>query len=133
VLEDGEACDSPRVIDAVGHAAAAAYHGFYEWSPDGVESLPGGVEWRKAIEAVPERTRHLALHEGHMVYVNERDRSLLTGEMIAAMTFTGTAAELAGRLATMERDGATEVAIQPGGPDIERELRAIADMAGLAA
>jgi 5,10-methylenetetrahydromethanopterin reductase len=133
VLEEGETYDTPRVIDAVGHAAAAVYHGFYEWSPDGVESLPGGAKWRQAIEAVPERTRHLALHEGHMVYVNERDRGMVTGDMIAAMTFTGTPEELAGRLATLEEGGATEVALQPGGRDIERELSAFAAMARLAA
>jgi 5,10-methylenetetrahydromethanopterin reductase len=131
VLDDGEAYDAPRVIDAVGHAAAAAYHGFYEWSPDGIEGLPDGAEWKKVIEAGPERTRHLTLHEGHMVYVNARDRGLLTGDMIATWTLTGTAKELAGRLATMEEAGATEVALQPGGRDIERELRAFADMAGL--
>jgi 5,10-methylenetetrahydromethanopterin reductase len=132
VLEEGESAASPRVVAAVGHAAAAGYHGFYEWSPDGVEGLPGGAEWREVIEAVPPRTRHLALHEGHMVYVNERDRGLLTGEMITMMTFTGTAPELAERLTEMEQAGATEVALQPGGPDIEQELRAFAAMAGLA-
>jgi 5,10-methylenetetrahydromethanopterin reductase len=129
VLADGESYDAPRVIQAVGHAAAAAYHGFYEWSPAGVESLPGGAEWRRAIEAEPQRTRHLSLHEGHMVYVNDRDRSLLTGEMIATWTFTGTADELRARLSAMADAGATEVALQPGGPDIARELRAFAAMA----
>jgi 5,10-methylenetetrahydromethanopterin reductase len=133
VLGAGETYDSPRVVQAAGHAAAAAYHGFYEWSPDGVEGLPGGAEWRRAIEAVPGRTRHLALHEGHMVFVNELDRGLLTGEMIATMTFTGPADELMTRLDAMAQAGATEVALQPGGPDIARELRAFAAMAALSA
>ena len=53
------------------------------------------------IKTVPERTRHLALHEGHMVYVGGRDRSLVTEEMIAELTFTGTADELAARLVTL--------------------------------
>jgi 5,10-methylenetetrahydromethanopterin reductase len=133
VLTEGEDYDSPRVIEAAGPATAAAYHGFYEWSPDGVEGLPGGEEWRQRIEAVPERTRHLALHEGHMVFVNERDRPALTGEMIAAMTFTGTAEDLAERMAPMEQAGATELVLQPSGPDVPGELRKFADMAGLPA
>jgi 5,10-methylenetetrahydromethanopterin reductase len=133
VLDEGEAYDSPRVIEAAGPATAAFYQGFYLWSRDGVEGLPGGADWRRTIEAVPERTRHLALHEGHMVYVTERDRGLLTGETIAAFTFTGTAKELAGRLVVLEEGGATEVALQPGGRDIERELRSFAAMAGLSA
>jgi 5,10-methylenetetrahydromethanopterin reductase len=131
VLRDDETCDSPRVIEAAGHAAAAAYHGFYEWSPDGVEGLPDGAQWRKGFEAEPERTRHLSLHEGHMVYLTERDGPLLTGDMIATWTFTGTADELRERIAAMEQAGATEIALQPGGSDIPGELRAFAEMAGL--
>ena len=133
VLEDGGRYDSPRVLDAAGHAAASFYHGFYQWSPEGVAAMPGGAEWRARIETVPERTRHLTLHEGHMVYVNERDHDLVTGKLISELTFTGTADELASRLASLEDAGATEVALQPGGRDIERELRAFAAMAGLAA
>ena len=128
VLAEDEGYDSPRVIEAVGHAAAATYHGIYEWGRDGVDNLPGGEEWRHAIEVLPERTRHLALHEGHMVYVNERDRRLITAEMIAAMTFTGTAKDLADRMAALEAAGATELVLQPGGSDIGRELRRFAEM-----
>jgi 5,10-methylenetetrahydromethanopterin reductase len=108
------------------------YHGILEWSgPEGVSSLPGGEEWRAAIEAIPERTRHLAIHEGHMVEVNERDRPFISAELIAAMTFTGTPKDLADRVAAMEQGGATELVVQPGGREIEHELRKFADMAGL--
>ncbi len=132
VLEDGEPYDSPRVLDASGHAAASFYHGLYQWSPVGVEGMPGGTEWRAKIEAIPQRTRHLALHEGHMVYVTERDRDVVTGQMIAELTFTGTVEELAERLASLEASGATEVVLQPGGRDVARELNAFAAMARLA-
>jgi 5,10-methylenetetrahydromethanopterin reductase len=132
VLEEGEAPDSPRVLEAAGPAVGGFYHGLYEWSgADGVGSLPGGDEWRASIEAIPERTRHLALHEGHMVHLTDLDRQFVTGDMVAAMTFTGTRKELADRMAGMEQMGATELVVQPGGTDIERELRAFADMAGL--
>jgi 5,10-methylenetetrahydromethanopterin reductase len=132
VLEDGEDVGSPSVVERAGHAAGAMYHGILEWSgPDAVAGLPGGDEWRKVIEAVPERTRHLAIHEGHMVEVNERDRPFITGELIESMTFTGTAKQLADRMAAMEQGGATELAVQPGGRDVEHELRKFADMAGL--
>jgi 5,10-methylenetetrahydromethanopterin reductase len=132
VMEEGETYGSPRVWEAAGFAAAATYHGVYEWSgPDGVEGLPGGTEWRRAIEAFPERTRHLAVHEGHMVYLNEHDRAVLTPEMVEAMTFTGTPKQLADRMTAMEQGGATELVVQPGGLDIEHELRKFAYMAGL--
>jgi len=126
VLEDGETYDSPRVREAVGPAATAAYHGLYEWSRTGLDGLPDGGEWRARIEASPERVRHLSLHEGHMVYVNGRDRDLLTGDMIATWTFTGTRDDLAARVGAMEQGGMTELIVQPGGPDIARELHALA-------
>jgi 5,10-methylenetetrahydromethanopterin reductase len=132
VLDEGESLDSPRVLECAAPAVGAFYHGLYEWAgADGVGGLPGGDKWRALIEAIPERTRHLAVHEGHMVQLNDRDRNFVTGEMIGAMTFTGTAKELAERMALMEQMGATELVVQPGGSDIERELRAFAAMAGL--
>ena len=132
VLDPGEACDDPRVIRAVGHAVTGAYAGFYELSPDGVAHLPGGAEWRSVVDAVPERERHLALHEGHMVRVLDRDRALVTPVMVAAATFTGTAEELAQRLNALADAGATEVIVQPGGDDIERELLTLARVAEIA-
>jgi len=133
VLEEGEAFDSPRVIECAGHAVGAAYHALLEWSgAEGAASLPGGDEWRTIIETVPERTRHLAIHEGHMVAVNERDRPFVTGDLVAAMTFTGTAKDLADRMVALEQGGATELVVQPGGSDVGRELGKFADMAGLA-
>jgi 5,10-methylenetetrahydromethanopterin reductase len=129
VLDDGEGCDSPRVARAAGPAAAAFYHGLYEWSADSLDDLPGGPEWRRRIEAAPERLRHLTLHDGHMVHVNERERDLVTADMIATWTFTGGRHDLAERAAQMELDGMTELVVQPAGPDIERELHAFAALA----
>ena len=132
VLEEGEPFDSPRVLECSGPAVGAFYHGLYEWSgPEGVASLPGGEQWREIMEAIPERTRHLAVHEGHVVELTDRDRQFVTGEMIAEMTFTGTAKDLADRMVAMEQGGATELVVQPGGRDIECELRKFASMAGL--
>ena len=42
------------------------------------------------------------------------------------MTFTGNAAQLRERFAAFERAGATELLYSPAGPDIPRELRAMA-------
>jgi 5,10-methylenetetrahydromethanopterin reductase len=133
VLEDGEALDSERVLECAGPAVGAFYHGLYEWSgAEGVASLPGGERWQEIMEAMPERTRHLAVHEGHMVELTDRDRQFVTGEMIGALTFTGIPKDLADRMAAMEHGGATELVVQPAGGDIEGELHKFAQMAGLA-
>ena len=109
--------------------AAVVYHGIYEANPADVEGLPGGQAWRAVIDAIPERSRHLALHEDHFVAVTERDRSVLTGEVLSMFTWTGESAELAARLEALEAGGATEVLFAAGGPDVARELCAFGAMA----
>jgi 5,10-methylenetetrahydromethanopterin reductase len=132
VLDEGEDPGSARVVEAGGAALAAAFHGTYErGGAAAVEGFPGGAAWRAAIEAVPPAERHLAVHEGHLVAPNDRDRLALaeSAGLIPAITFTGPAAELRQRLDALEEAGVTEIAYQPAGPDIRRELTAFAAMA----
>src|SRR5262245_17547857 len=75
VLDDGEDPGSERAMAAAGHAAALVYHAIY--LAGGVASLPGGDRWLGALEEIPERERHLALHEGHLIEANERDRLVI--------------------------------------------------------
>jgi 5,10-methylenetetrahydromethanopterin reductase len=129
VLEEGEDPGCPRAIAAAGPMAAVAYHGIYEANPDAVEGLPGGAEWRASIDAVPEAERHLALHEDHFVAVTERDRAVVTGDVLRMFTWTGERAELRARLDALAAAGASEVLFAAGGPDVARELRAFHAMA----
>jgi 5,10-methylenetetrahydromethanopterin reductase len=132
VLDDGEDASSERAMAAAGPGAAVVFHGMYEGAPEAVEGLPGGAQWRAAIEQVPEHVRHLAIHEGHFVYLTERDAPLLDGDLLRAFSWTGSAEELRGRLDAAAASGVTEVLYAPMGPDIERELRSFATMAGIA-
>ena len=129
VLDPGEAADSPRAFAAAGPALTVVYHGMYEADPAQVELLPGGAEWREELERVPVHLRHLAIHEDHLVRVTERDRPLLNGDGLRSFTWTGEADDLRGRLAASAAAGITEILFQPGGDDIERELRAFMAMA----
>lgn len=136
VLDPGESCDSPRVLAAAGAGAAVLFH--RAWDLPGAPGrprlgdLPGGAEWRAAIEALPTRERHLATHTGHLTYVNDLDRRVVTGDVVRRFTFTGEAAALRERIEAVAARGVTEIAYQPAGPDIPRELTAFARMAGLA-
>ncbi len=133
VLEPGEPFDSPRVLAAAGAGAAVALHRAWEFRDvPGVdlERLPGGPAWQAAIEAIPTRERHLRTHEGHLTFLNDLDRPVVGRELIEAFTFTGEAADLRARLVQLAARGVTEVAYQPKGPDIARELTAFAAMAG---
>lgn len=127
VLELGEDLFSPRVVDALGPALALVYHFTYEVAPEAVAGLPGGPEWLAALETVPPERRHLAVHDGHGVAPNDRERDLLRPEL-GAGTFTGTPDELRARRADLEAAGVTELIYTPMGSDLRRELTAMAEV-----
>ena len=133
VLGAGEDATSARAIAAAGPALAAAYHAIYEAKgAAGTDKLPGGREWRDAIEAVEAPRRHLAIHDGHLVALGPHDQALLAraAPLLARWTMTGTPAETAARLRALSSAGITEIAYQPMGQDIPRELAAFAEAAG---
>ena len=128
VLDDGEDTTSERVLAAAGHSAAVSYH-FTAENGRGVEALPGGTEWLAAYDEVPADERHLAMHDLHLIGVNARDRPFITPEVMAMFGVAWSPAQLRERLAQREEAGVTEVAYQPAGPDIERELTAFIEAA----
>ena len=128
VLDENETVSSERVMAAAGHGAAVMYHFFYE-NGRPIEMLPGGTEWLKAYADIPVDVRHLAIHDLHLIGVNERDKAFVTPEIISSIGGAFTASELRDRLAAMEAGGVTEVAYQPAGPDIPRELESFAKAA----
>jgi 5,10-methylenetetrahydromethanopterin reductase len=129
VLDDGESPGSERALAAAGPALTVVYHAMYEGDPASVDALPGGVEWRKRLEEIPDNERHLAVHDDHLVRVTERDRPLLDGELLKAFTWTGSAAEVRMRIDALANAGATEILYAPMGPDVPRELRTFMEMA----
>lgn len=130
VLEDGEDPGSPRSIGAAGHAAAVNLHAGHEFGRD-VTSIPGAREWLARLEVIPAAERHLAVHDLHLIGVNERDAPLITGELLRRQGLARTAAEWREHFDRSEAAGVTEIAYQPAGPDIPGELRRFAEVAGL--
>ena len=125
VLDDGEDAGSPRALTAAGHAGALAVHGMHLRGRD-VSELPGGAAWLEALRALPADEQHLALHEGHLIDANERDRPLVTGDLLAHLGYARTAPSWRERIAELAAAGATEVAYQPAGPDVPGELERFA-------
>lgn len=124
VLADGENPGAERALAAAGHGAAVMLHASAE---RGVldKLLPEqGRRWLSAYDAVPAESRHLAMHYGHLVLVNPHDRPYVTAELLTKFGLARTAAGWRERLAKLEAAGATEVAYQPAGPDVARELEA---------
>jgi 5,10-methylenetetrahydromethanopterin reductase len=131
VAGDGEALDSPRLRAAVGPVVGVAFHAFAE-QPWRLEGLPDALRERArayidAVEAAHGGPRrHQALHRGHLVeVVLPQDEAVIDAGTIAAMSFTGTAAQLRERAEGLAADGVDELAVQPGG-DVPDGLRRLA-------
>jgi 5,10-methylenetetrahydromethanopterin reductase len=133
VFDSGEDYCSPRVIEAIGPAYATGIHALHEWAPDVISAIPGGDDWLARVDvdrALGER--HLAGHEGHLVTVTDRDRPLVgvAGEALLEGRLTGSPSEVSSQLEVVRAAGVTEVAYNPTGPDIARELEAFAAVIG---
>lgn len=128
VLDDGEDPGAPRVLAAAGHGAPVLFHYALENKQLGL--LPNGEQWAAAYADVPAKERHLALHDRHLVAINDRDRPFVTGELLAANGFVLSRDGWRERVAQLESMGATEIAFQPAGPDVRRELEAFAAAVG---
>jgi 5,10-methylenetetrahydromethanopterin reductase len=125
VLENQEPLDSARVRAAAGAGHALAYHAAYEFGGD-VTQLPGGQEWLKAITTQPERERHLAVHDQHLVGLNQADEAAWAAggwHAIPTTTVTGSPAHITEQLARYAAQGITEIIYQPSGPDLTGELK----------
>lgn len=125
VLDDGESPGDARVVAAVGPALTVAYHAIYEAKgAAGVDRLPGGASWRAEVEAIDPAERHLAVHAGHGVATNAADEKILAEAvpLIPKWTYTGTAENVRERVTALADKGITEIAYQPIGDDIPREL-----------
>jgi 5,10-methylenetetrahydromethanopterin reductase len=126
VTDEGEDPAGERVRLAVGAQWAAAYHFVYTaQGADAVREMPGGPAWLDVIEKIPQRMRHLHVHQGHMVEMNDADLAAWHAGgyvSVPSVTLTGSAATVRSAVAAMARAGATEIMIEPAGPNIAREL-----------
>ena len=126
VLDEGESADSEHALAAAGHAGAVMLHYAYEHSLLPAEQLR---DWLAAYDQLPEGRRHLAMHTGHLVHVNEHDSRAVNGQLLTTFGLANDRAGWRERLAQLEEAGATEIAFQPAGPDPVRELETFAAVA----
>jgi 5,10-methylenetetrahydromethanopterin reductase len=93
-----------------------------------VDAMPGGADWRRALEDLePEGRRHLLCFEGHVTHLPERDVGLL--DHIDVETMVGEAHEIRSELERLEAARFAEIMYTPTGPDVARELRTFAEAA----
>jgi 5,10-methylenetetrahydromethanopterin reductase len=129
VLRPGEDHTSPRVAEAAGPGYVSTVHAVWQHAGAAVDALPGGAQWRAAVEAERgEHQRHLIAHQGHLTSLTERDRGLVSsvGPAILRHGWSGDAASLRERFDRAGATGITEVVYIPAGSDINGELEAFA-------
>jgi 5,10-methylenetetrahydromethanopterin reductase len=126
VLDEEENPTSERVRLAGGPGTALAWHGAYEFGgEEAVAGLAGGRAWNEVVNRTPEDRRHLAVHAGHCVELNEADQAAWDSggsTLLDASTLSGTAEQVRGKLDELAAAGVTEIVFQPCGPDVRREL-----------
>jgi 5,10-methylenetetrahydromethanopterin reductase len=111
---------------AAGPGWALAYHSTYEFADRAaVELIPGGEQWLKVLDERSEDERHLGVHVGHCVHMNDADAAAWDAggsAMVEQVTLTGSPAQVRDRIEQLGEQGVTEVVYQPAGPDTRREL-----------
>ncbi|MDX3457114.1 LLM class flavin-dependent oxidoreductase [Streptomyces sp. ME02-8801-2C] len=134
VLEDGEPLNSERLRAAAGPGLAQVFHVSYELGgEEAVKALPGGLEWLAVLQETPEGRRHLAVHNGHLLHLNDADTAAWNAgahTLVEHVTLTGTAGDVLAKVHDLAANGVTEIMYQPAG-DIRRELEAFADAVGI--
>jgi 5,10-methylenetetrahydromethanopterin reductase len=129
ILREGETLASPRVVEAVGPAAALHLHlGQHGAAAD----LPETARFAELMATVDDRRRHLELHRNHLLDLAEVERPLISEELLRRTTNAGTPAEVRARVAELEAAGFGGLLYSPMGPDIEGELVTFAKAMGLA-
>jgi 5,10-methylenetetrahydromethanopterin reductase len=131
VLAEGEAADSPRARAQAGPHATIALHNLVEVEQFGdmgrrvPPHLAPLLERYREIYLTyePADARYLENHRGHLMFLRPEEHAVCTADLIRALTFTATRAELRERLRELGRAGYTHfsVNIRHGHPQMLEE------------
>ena len=128
VLDAGEPADSPRAMAQAGPRAAVLLHRAADEAlaglpnsspiPDSVAAAVAGyVELARQYE--PADAPWLENHRGHLMFVKDRERRFVTADLIRQTSFTGTEADIKGRVEALRDAGYDQFTVQltPGSED----------------
>jgi len=119
ILEEGEPYDSPKAIAQAGPIAAVVFHNLVEADERG-SILPSDPRLAATLERYkelyasyePEDARYLDLHAGHLIFVRDDERELITGDLIRDLSFTGTAATVREKIIALRDAGYHQLTVQ---------------------
>ena len=119
VLEDEEPYDSPKALAQAGPLPAIIFHGIVDAQEHG-GLIPMAPDWAPIVDRYrqlylayePQSARHLELHRGHLLYLRDDEKELITGELIKTLSMTGTVDALRNKIGELREAGYDQLAIQ---------------------
>ncbi|MGE0294990.1 MAG: LLM class flavin-dependent oxidoreductase [Geminicoccaceae bacterium] len=119
VLEPGEPYDSPKALAQGGPLAAIVFHNLVEADERG-SIINVDPSWAPIVERYkalyrryqPSDARYLELHRGHLIYLRDDERELITADAVKHLSMTGTVAQLREKIRALEAAGYSQLAIQ---------------------
>jgi len=116
VLRPREDSGSPRVQRSLAPFMTNYLHVQVEWGADLLPPTPELAEtveaYRKHVAGLPAETRHLTLHEGHLVYARADEVPFLSAELAQAVALIGEPDALIDRIRALEAAGLSHFAFQ---------------------
>ncbi len=116
LLRPGETSASERVLRSLEGFMTNFLHVQIEWE-EGLLPLPAELaelvgRYRKYAEALDDETRHLVLHEGHLIYAREEEREFLGPALAESVAMVDEPDAVIERIRALEADGLTHFAFQ---------------------
>lgn len=119
VVREHENLDSDRVMRQAGPYVSVFFHNLVETTePGAMEGVIGKPlsdkleAYREVYESYPKDTRHLHNHRGHLMYVRDDERFLVTPDLIQSLTFAAKADVLKERIRRLDEAGYSQFCIQ---------------------
>lgn len=119
VLDDDEPYDSPKALAQGGPLPAIVFHGLVEAEERGslIDIDPSWepivARYRELYEAYePSDARYLDLHRGHLIYLRDDEKHLITADVVKNLSMTGTVPVLRDKIVALRDAGYSQLAIQ---------------------
>jgi len=119
VLEEGEPYDSEKALAQAGPLPAIMFHGMVDAQDHGA-LITMDPSWEPIVARYkefyanyePHDARYLDLHRGHLIYLRDEEKELISGDLIKNLSMTGTAPILREKIASLRDAGYNQLAIQ---------------------
>ena len=131
VLSPGETTATPRIMSLVAPFIMNFLHVQVEWGSALLPPIPAVADWveryKKYAAELPAETRHLTLHEGHIIYPREDEAEFIVPELADVVAIIAQPDEIIERIHALEDAGLSHFAFQVMDDDPVRQMTDFAE------